>query len=302
MSDETSGLTRRDVIKVGTAASLAGYAVGVEKVLAQAIKTDTDGITAGDAEVAIGSYNMPVYEARPASGGPAPIVVCISEVWGVHEWVRDMTRRFAKAGYYAVAPELFKREGGVGQLPNIQDILKIVFAVPRKQVLGDVAATVDWAKKRPGRARRPRRRHRLVLGRLHRLSGRRDQPGHEGGRGVVRAARAALSRSAQPRHGFDVAKDIKIPMLGLFGETDTGPSPADARTMFNHAEAGQLRRRDRGRTRAPGTASWPTTGPRTTPRRPPTPGSAARAGSTRTSRPERAAQRRPHAIRQHPHL
>jgi hypothetical protein len=77
MSDETSGLTRRDVIKVGTAASLAGYAVGVEKVLAQAIKTDTDGITAGDAEVAIGSYNMPVYEARPASGGPAPIVVCI---------------------------------------------------------------------------------------------------------------------------------------------------------------------------------------------------------------------------------
>ena len=117
MSDETSGLTRRDVIKVGTAASLAGYAMGVEKVLAQAIKTDTAGITAGDAEVAIGSYNMPVYEARPASGGPAPIVVCISEVWGVHEWVRDMTRRFAKAGYYAVAPELFKREGGVGQLP-----------------------------------------------------------------------------------------------------------------------------------------------------------------------------------------
>src|SRR4030095_13796858 len=82
MSDETSGLTRRDVIKVGTAASLAGYAVGVEKVLAQAIKTDTAGITAGDAEVAIGSYNMPVYEARPASGGPAPIVVCISGVLG----------------------------------------------------------------------------------------------------------------------------------------------------------------------------------------------------------------------------
>ena len=93
---------------------------------------------------------MPVYEARPASGGPAPIVVCISEIWGVHEWVRDVTRRFAKAGYYAVAPELFKREGGVGHIPNVQDILKIVLAVPRKQVLGDVAATVDWAKKRPG--------------------------------------------------------------------------------------------------------------------------------------------------------
>ena len=233
MSDQTSGLTRRDVIKVGTAASLAGYAMGVEKVLAQAIKTDTDGITAGDAEVAIGSYNMPVYEARPASGGPAPIVVCISEVWGVHEWVRDMTRRFAKAGYYAVAPELFKREGGVGQLPNIQDILKIVLAVPRKQLLGDVAATVDWAKKRPG--------------------ARADRAGVTGwcwgGATVYQVAatnpdmKAAVTWYGAPARpfpdqpnpvtGFDVAKDIKIPMLGLFGEADTGPSPADARKMFD---------------------------------------------------------------------
>jgi carboxymethylenebutenolidase len=233
MSDETSGLTRRDVIKVGTAASLAGYAVGVEKVLAQAIKTDTDGITAGDAEVAIGSYNMPVYEARPASGGPAPIVVCISEIWGVHEWVRDMTRRFAKAGYYAVAPELFKREGGVAQLPNIQDILKIVLAVPRKQVLGDVAATVDWAKKRPGvRADRAG-----VTGwcwggsTVYQVAA--TNPDMKAG--VVWYGPPARPYPDQPNPvtGFDVAKDIKIPMLGLFGETDTGPSPADARTMFN---------------------------------------------------------------------
>src|SRR5258705_246859 len=93
---------------------------------------------------------MPVYEARPANATNAPIVIVISEIWGVHEWVKDVTRRFAKDGYYAVAPELFKREGGVGHLPNVPDILKIVFAVPRKQVLGDVAAAVDWTKKRPG--------------------------------------------------------------------------------------------------------------------------------------------------------
>ena len=233
MSEQTPGLTRRDVIKVGSAATLAGYAVGVEKALAQAIKTDTDGIVAGDAEVAIGSYNMPVYEARPASGGPAPIVVCVSEVWGVHEWVRDVTRRFAKAGYYAVAPELFKREGGVGQLPNIQDILKIVFAVPRKQVLGDIAAAVDWAKKRPG--------------------ARADRAGVTGwcwgGSTVYQVAatnpdmKAAVVWYGSPARpypdqpnpvtGFDVAKDIKIPMLGLFGATDTGPSPAEATKMFD---------------------------------------------------------------------
>jgi carboxymethylenebutenolidase len=237
MSDESAGLTRRDVIKAGTTATLAGYAVGVEKALAQAIKTDTQGIIAGDAEVAIGSYKMPVYEARPASGGPAPIVVCISEIWGVHEWVRDMTRRFAKAGFYSVAPELFKREGGVGQLPNIQDILKIVLAVPRKQVLGDVAATVDWAKKRPGvRADRAG-----VTGwcwggsTVYQVAA--TNPDMKAG--VVWYGPPARPYPDQPNPvtGFDVAKDIKIPMLGLFGETDTGPSPAEARTMFNLLKA-----------------------------------------------------------------
>jgi carboxymethylenebutenolidase len=231
MSETTSGLTRRDMLKVGGAATFAGYAVGVEKALAQAIKTDTTGIVDGDFEVKIGSYGMPVYEARPASGPPAPIVVCISEVWGVHEWVRDVTRRFAKAGYYAVAPELFKREGGVGQIPNIQDILKIVLAVPRKQLLGDVAATIDWAKKRSG--------------------ARADRVGVTGwcwGGAVVyqvaatnpdiKAAVAWYGSPARPfpdqpapLTGFDVAKDIKVPLLSLSGETDTGPAPADARKL-----------------------------------------------------------------------
>src|SRR5262252_5677305 len=209
MSDESAGLTRRDVIKAGTAATLAGYAVGVEKALAQAIKTYTEGLVAGDAEVAIGSYSMPVYEARPASGGPAPIIVCISEIWGV--------------------PELFKREGGVAQLPNIQDILKIVLAVPRKQVLGDISAAVDWAKKRPG--------------------ARADRAGVTGwcwgGSTVYQVAatnpdiKAAVAWYGPPARpypdtpnpvtGFDVAKDIKMPFLGLYGETDQSPKPEDVK-------------------------------------------------------------------------
>ena len=238
MTEETPGLTRRDIIKAGGATTLAGYAVGVEKALAQAIKTDTTGIAAGDFEVKIGTYTMPVYEARPAAGGPAPIVVCISEVWGVHEWVRDVTRRFAKAGFYAVAPELFKREGGVGQLSNIQDILKIVFAVPQKQVLGDVAATIDWAKKRPG--------------------ARADRVGVTGwcwGGGVVYQVAATnpdikaavawygppgrpFPDQPAPVSGFDVAKDIKAPLLGLYGETDTSPTPADARKLGDLVKQG----------------------------------------------------------------
>src|SRR6266446_8183941 len=117
MIEKTAGLTRRDMLKVGGAATFAGYAVGVEKAFGQVVKTDTTGITAGDFEVRIGDYNMPVYEARPASGSNHPIVLVISEIWGVHEWIKDCTRRFATQGYYAVAPELFQREGGVGQIP-----------------------------------------------------------------------------------------------------------------------------------------------------------------------------------------
>ena len=140
-------LTRRQMI--ATTSTFAGYAIAVDKVLAQAIKTDTDGIVAGDQVVKIGDYEMPVYEARPATGKDHSIVLVISEIWGVHEYIRDCARRFAKAGYYAVAPELFKREGGVAQIPNVQDILKIVLAQKREQTLGDCKAAVDWAKTRP---------------------------------------------------------------------------------------------------------------------------------------------------------
>ena len=143
-----TGLTRREMLQVG-GATFAGYALAADTVLAQVIKTDTEGLAAADFQVKIGDYSMPVYEARPESGKDHPIILVICEIWGVHEYIRDCTRRFAKAGYDAVAPELFKREGGVAQLPNVQDILKIVLAQKREQTLGDLKATVDWAKTRP---------------------------------------------------------------------------------------------------------------------------------------------------------
>jgi carboxymethylenebutenolidase len=85
---EATGLTRRQALKVG-AATFVGYAVAVEKVEAQAIKTDTAGIEVGDYAVKIGDYNMPVYEARPAGATNAPIIIAIGEVWGVHEFFAD---------------------------------------------------------------------------------------------------------------------------------------------------------------------------------------------------------------------
>ena len=220
-------ITRRQVLQA--TGTFAGYALAVDKAFAQVIKTDTNGLTAGDVEVKIGDYTMPAYEARPASATSAPIVVVISEVWGVHEYIRDSARRFAKEGYYAIAPELFMREGGVGQLTDIQAILKIVLGQPREQTLGDLKAAVDFAQKRPGVAA--------------------DRVGVTGwcwgGSTTIQVAatdprmKAAVAWYGPPGRpyqgrsgpvtGFDVVKDIKSPFLGLYGETDQNPKPEDVK-------------------------------------------------------------------------
>lgn len=138
-------ITRRTLLKAGVAA--AGYALGAgPPVLAQAIRTDTQGLAAGEVAVKSGRDTIPAYEARPDRPGRYPVILVISEIWGVHEYIRDVARRFAKEDFYAIAPELFHREGGVGHLTNIQDILKIVFNVPRKQLLQDLSAAASYAR------------------------------------------------------------------------------------------------------------------------------------------------------------
>ena len=230
-----TGVSRRQVLAAG--ATFAGYAMSVDTVLAQAIKTDTTGLVAGDQQVKIGDYNMTVYEARPASGGPAPVVLVISEIWGVHEYIRDCTRRFAKEGFYAIAPELFQREGGVGQIPNVQDVLKIVLAVPRKQVLGDVAAAAAWAKTRPG-AKGDRVG---VTGwcwggsTVYQVAA--TQPDIKASVAWYGPPARPYPDAPNPVTGFDVAKDIKAPFLGLYGETDQNPKPEDAKRFGEMVKA-----------------------------------------------------------------
>ena len=130
MSVTEHGVTRRQVLAAGTA--FAGYTMAVETVLAQAIQTDTSGLAVGDFTIPVGGFKVPVYEARPASGQSNPIVLVISEVFGVHEYIKDSARRFAKLGYHAVAPELFAREGGVTHMTDLQQVVKIVLSQARE--------------------------------------------------------------------------------------------------------------------------------------------------------------------------
>jgi carboxymethylenebutenolidase len=221
-------LTRRHFLKV-SAVTMGGYAIAAEPLLAQAIQTDTVGLTAGDVTIKSGDDTIPAYQAYPSATGKYPVIIVISEIWGVHEYIRDVARRFAKEDFYAIAPEMFQREGGVGHIPNVQDILKIVLNVPRQQILQDLSATATYARGQAAAAA-----NRVgVTGFCWGGSTTMQYAAHDK---ELRAAVAwygppgrAYKDDPQPVSSFDVAKDIRCPFLGLFGEEDKNPPPEDVR-------------------------------------------------------------------------
>jgi carboxymethylenebutenolidase len=141
----TGGLTRRDFMVGGTVA--AGYALAAQPVSADAIHTDSDGLIAG--EISIPGHDGPVpgYRARPEAGGPAPVVLVVHEIFGLHEYIRDVCRRLAKSGYLGIAPDLYQRQGDVTKMGKVPEIIDgVVSKVPDDQVLADLDATVAWTE------------------------------------------------------------------------------------------------------------------------------------------------------------
>ena len=121
----------------------AGFAVSANPVLAQAIKTSMDGLEGGDAKVG----DMPVYYAVPAKGGPRPVVLVVSEVWGLHEYIRDTVRRLGKAGYFAVANDPYYRSGELWKLPEMKQVMAEVAKLNDETAFSDLDKTVEWAGK-----------------------------------------------------------------------------------------------------------------------------------------------------------
>jgi carboxymethylenebutenolidase len=118
----------------------------VRPVSAETITTDADGLDVGEVKVPVSDGEIPAYRAMPATGGPFATVVVIQEIFGVHEHIKDLCRRLAKAGYFAVAPALYARQGDPSQYKEIPDIIKNVVAkVPDAEVASDIDATVAWA-------------------------------------------------------------------------------------------------------------------------------------------------------------
>jgi carboxymethylenebutenolidase len=138
--------TRREFMLTSLA---AGFALAVQPVIAQTmITTDTTGLEAGEIKVSVSGGQIPAYRAMPNAGGPFPVALVVQEIFGVHEHIKDICRRFAKLGYLAIAPELYARQGDVSQIADINEIItKVVSKVPDAQVMADLDATVTWAEK-----------------------------------------------------------------------------------------------------------------------------------------------------------
>ena len=140
-----SGFNRRDFVVTTLA---VGFAAAVQPVSAETITTDSKGLDAGEIKIPVTDGEIPAYQARPEGNGPFPTVLVVQEIFGVHEHIKDVCRRFAKLGYLAVAPELYARQGDVSKISDIKDVIsKVVSKVPDKQVLSDLDATVAWAEK-----------------------------------------------------------------------------------------------------------------------------------------------------------
>src|SRR5262245_60774684 len=140
---EAGDFSRREFV-VSTLA--AGVALAAQPVSAQTITTDANGLTASEVKIPAAGGEMPAYRAMPAGGKSLPVVLVVQEIFGVHEHIRDVCRRFAKLGHLAIAPELFARQGDVSKLSDVQEIVTtVVSKVPDAQVMSDLDATVAWA-------------------------------------------------------------------------------------------------------------------------------------------------------------
>jgi carboxymethylenebutenolidase len=210
--------TRREFVMTTLA---TGFAAAVQPVAASTqITTDTKGLAAGDVKIPVKDGEMPAYRAMPEGGRNLATILVVQEIFGVHEHIKDVCRRLAKAGYLAIAPELYARQGDVSKLKSIDEIRPIVAKVPDAQVMSDLDATAAWAAKNGGDAAKLGITGFCWGGRITWMYAAHNQKVKAGVAWYGRVVGDASEMT--PKHPIDVAKDINAPVLGLYGGADAG--------------------------------------------------------------------------------
>jgi carboxymethylenebutenolidase len=227
------GMSRRQFLARMSAAgvTVAGFAIASKAVAGEIIQTPADGLNVTDGHVDSAGFRVPIYTARPEGAGKYPVVIVIPEIWGMHEYIQDVVRRFARRGFLAVTFEPYARTGGVLHIEDREALLKVVNAVPDAQVMADLGAIVAYAKKLP-----EARADRIGVtgfcrGGLYTFlfaAQSADVKAAVPWYGQIKPAKTAGVRTVGP---LNVVAQIQAPLLGLYGEADQGIPVADIREM-----------------------------------------------------------------------
>src|SRR6266849_2690955 len=232
LAHQVDPLSRRGFFLTASAAAAAGYTLAAGPVSAQAIHTDTTGITVGDAKVKVADGEMPVYYAKPANVANAPVILVAMEIFGLHEYIKDVTRRLAKAGAFAVAPDYYFRKGvDLTKITDIAQLMPIVNPKPDAELLTDLDATAAWAKSQGGDTGR--------LGIMGFCRGGRTVWEYAAHNKDLKAGVAfygtvvdpPAQKSIWPKSPTELAPEMKAPVLGLYGEADQGIPVAQVEAM-----------------------------------------------------------------------
>ena len=211
-------LNRRDFVRTAVG---SGFAAAVLPVGAQTVKTDSSGLTVGEVTITVGDFKLPAYRAAPAGKTNLPVVLVISEIFGVHEHIADVARRFAKLGYLAIAPELFVRQGDAQSYGEVGKLIaEVVSKVPDAQVMGDLDATVAWAKANGGDTAKLGITGFCWGGRITWLYTAHN-PSIKAGVAWYGQLIGAPSE-LKPTNPIDVVGKLNAPVLGLYGAEDQG--------------------------------------------------------------------------------
>lgn len=211
-------------------AVFAGYALAAHPVSASVISTDTDGLDAGMTSFQTGELRMNAYRAKPAGRKNLPVILVVQEIFGLHEWVKDMCRRYAKAGFYAIAPDLYQRQGDATKVADIRALInQIVLKVPDVQVMGDLDAAAKFAGTDGGSQSKLGITGYCWGGRIVWLYAAHN-PRLKAGVACYGQIFSRLS-DLQPKSPIDMVPAIKAPVLGLYGALDKGIPRADVDKM-----------------------------------------------------------------------
>lgn len=223
-----AGASRRVALK---AALGVGYAACALPVKAQgAIKTSSEGLSSGETQYVVGGFQVPAFYAAPAGKTNLPVILVVHEVFGVHEYIADVVRRLARAGYLALAPELYARQGDAGSYNELAGLMsEVVAKVPDAQVMADLDGAVGWAAGHGGNPEKVGITGFCWGGRIAWLYAEQSRNVKAG---VAWYGRLAGTPSAlNPAHPLDLAATIKAPVLGLYGGQDSGIPLGDVNQM-----------------------------------------------------------------------